>query len=166
MTPLVDKRTNIDRSMLSSVSKPFEAMHADIADSRFLAKSAVDTKCFLLIVDLFASKIYFFPMKNRSLLAKKLEVFYNEIQPKRTGKMCLQTDLGFSQNKIKQLNQKFYVDMVHTKIRGGKAAAAEQKIREFKKILLRSKHFEKMKKKKKKKIKTKKQKKKTEKKNK
>ena len=69
-------------------------------------------------------------------------------QPKRTGKMCLQTDLGFSQNKIKQLNQKFDVDMVHTKIRGGKAAAAEQKIREFKKVLLRSKHFEKMKKKK------------------
>ena len=65
--------------------------------------------------------------------------------------MCLQTDLGFSQNKIKQLNQKFYVDMVHTKIHSGKAAAAEQKIREFKKILLRSKHFEKMKKKKKKK---------------
>ena len=66
MTPFLDKRTNIDRSMLSSVSKPFEAMHADIADSRFLAKSAVDTKCFLLIVDLFASKIYFFPMKTEA----------------------------------------------------------------------------------------------------
>ena len=37
--------------------------------------------------------------------------------------------------------------MFHTKIRGGKAFAAEQKIREFKKILLRSKRFEKMKKK-------------------
>ena len=39
--------------------------------------------------------------------------------------------------------------MFHTKIRGGKAFAAEQKIREFKKILLRSKRFEKIKKKKK-----------------
>ena len=38
--------------------------------------------------------------------------------------------------------------MYHAKICGGKAFAAEQKIREFKKILLRSKRFEKMKKKK------------------
>ena len=57
------------------------------------------------------------------------------------------------QNKVKQLNEKFDVDMYHTKIRSGKAFAAEQKIREFKKILLRSKRFEKMKKKKKKEIK-------------
>ena len=40
--------------------------------------------------------------------------------------------------------------MYHTELRGGKAFTAEQKIREFKKILVRSKHFEKMKKKKKK----------------
>ena len=38
--------------------------------------------------------------------------------------------------------------MYHTKIHGGKTFAAEQKIREFKKILLRRKRFEKMKKKK------------------
>ena len=74
VTPFVDKRTNIDRSMLSSVSKPFEAMHADIVDSRFLAKSAVDMKCFLLIVDLFASKIYVFPMKNK-LTSQKIGSF-------------------------------------------------------------------------------------------
>ena len=82
MTPFVDKRTNIDRSTLYSFSKPFQAIHADIADLRFLPK----------LLDLFTSKIYVFPMKNRSLLAKKLEVFYNEIQPKRKGKMCLQTN--------------------------------------------------------------------------
>ena len=35
--------------------------------------------------------------------------------------------------------------MFHTKIRGGKAFPAEQKIREFEKILLRSKRFEKIK---------------------
>ena len=33
--------------------------------------------------------------------------------------------------------------MFHTKVWGGKTFAAEQKIREFKKILLRSKRFEK-----------------------
>ena len=43
-------------------------------------------------------------MKNRNLLPKKFEVFYNEIQPKSTGKMRLQTDLEFNQNRIKQKN--------------------------------------------------------------
>ena len=57
--------------------------------------------------------------------------------------MCLQADLEFKQNQIKKLNDKFNVDMFHTRVRGGKAFAAEQKIREFKKILLRSKRLEK-----------------------
>ena len=85
-------------------------------------------------------------MKNRSLLAKKLELFYIDIQPKRTGQMQLQTDIQFNQNKIKYLNKKLDVDMFHTQLRGGKAFAAEQKITEFKKILLRSKRIEKIKK--------------------
>ena len=38
----------------------------------FLAKFAVDPKYCLLLVDLFTSKIYVYPKKNRSLLAKKL----------------------------------------------------------------------------------------------
>ena len=60
--------------------------------------------------------------------------------------MRLQMDLEFNLNKIKQLNKKFDVDVFHTKVRGGKAFAAEQKTREFKKILLRSKRFERSKK--------------------
>ena len=60
--------------------------------------------------------------------------------------MRLQTDLEFNQNQIKKLNDEFNVEMFHTKVRGGKAFAAEQKIREFKKTLLRSKRFEKMRK--------------------
>ena len=77
-----------------------------------------------------------------------MELFYNDIQSKRTGEMNWQTDLEFNQNKIKQVIKKFDVGMYHTKIRGGKAFAAEQKIREFKKTLLRRKSFEKMKKRK------------------
>ena len=57
--------------------------------------------------------------------------------------MRLQVDLEFKQNQIKKLNDEFNVDMFHTRVRGGKAFAAEQKIREFKKILLRSKRLEK-----------------------
>ena len=83
-------------------------------------------------------------MKNRSLLAKKLNLFYNNIKQKRTGKMCMKTDLEFNQNQIKKLNKDFNVEMFHTKLRGGKAFAAEQKVREFKKILLRNKRFEKL----------------------
>ena len=96
VTPFVNKRSNIDHSTLYSISKPFELLHADIADiCRCLAKSAVDPKYCLLIVDLFSSKIYVYPMKNRSLLAKKLKLFYEDIKQKRTGRMRLQTDLEF-----------------------------------------------------------------------
>ena len=79
-TPFVDKKTNIDHSTLYNFHKPFEMLHADIADIRLLAKSAVDPKYCLLLVDLFTSKIYVYSMKNRSLLAKKLGLFYNDIQ--------------------------------------------------------------------------------------
>ena len=57
--------------------------------------------------------------------------------------MRLQTDLEFKQNEIKKLNEQYNVEMFHSKVRGGKAFAAEQKIREFKKLLLKSKRFEK-----------------------
>ena len=57
--------------------------------------------------------------------------------------MRLQTDLEFKQNQIKKLNNEFNIEMFHIKVRGWKAFAAEQKIREFKNILLRSKRFEK-----------------------
>ena len=88
----MSKKSNIDQSTLYSISKPFELLHADIADLRFLAKSAVDPKYCLLVVDLFTSKLFVYPIKNRSLLAKKLEIFYNDIKSKRSRKMSLQTD--------------------------------------------------------------------------
>ena len=143
VTPFFTQKNDVDHSTLYSISKPFDLVHGDIADTRFLAKSAVDPKYCLLLVDLFTSKIYVFTMKNRSLLSKKLKLFYEEIQKKRTGKMRLQTDLEFKQNEIKKLNDQYNVEMFHSKVRGGKAFAAEQKIREFKKLLLKSKRFEK-----------------------
>ena len=82
VTPFVNERTNIDRSTLYSISKPFELLRADIADLRFFEKFAVDPKYCLLIVSLFSSKIYVYPMKNRSLLARKLNLFYNNIKNK------------------------------------------------------------------------------------
>ena len=134
VTPFVNEKSNVDHLTLYSIGKPFELLHSDITDTRFLAKSAVDSKYCLLLVDLFTSKIYVYPMKNRSLLAKKLKVFYEDINQKRARRMRLQTDLEFKQNQIKKLNDEFNVDMFHTKVKGGKAFAAEQKIREFKKF--------------------------------
>ena len=65
-------------------------------------------------------------------LARKLELFYREIEPKRDQKqetMRLQANLEFLQNEIKKLNQKYNVDMFSTTLCGGKAFAAEHKIR-------------------------------------
>ena len=45
--------------------------------------------------------------------------------------MCLQTDLEFNQYQIRKLNNDFNVEMFHTKVCGGKAFVAEQKIRVF-----------------------------------
>ena len=55
--------------------------------------------------------------------------------------MKIQTDLGLRQTEIQNLNQKYNALMFHTKIRGGKAFAAKQKIREFQKILRKSKRM-------------------------
>ena len=144
ITPFVEQKRNVDRSTLYSFKAPFELFHADIADIRFLAKSAVDPHYCLVLIDLFTNKIYTYPMKKRLYLANKLEKFYEDIYGKRENKVLrIQTDLEFKQNKIKKLNEKFNVTMFSSKIRSGKAFAAERAIRDFKKILLRSKRLNK-----------------------
>ena len=57
--------------------------------------------------------------------------------------MRLQTDLEFLQNQIKKLNEKYNVHVFSTKLRCRKAFAAEQKIREFKTLLFKSKRLHK-----------------------
>ena len=149
-TPYILQRKNIDRSTLYTVNGPLQFFHADIAFLKFLAKSAVDPKYALLCVDLFTSKIYVYTMRKRSNLVNKLETFYKEIESKRSKneKMRLQTDQEFQQNEIKKLNLKYNVEMFSTRIRGGKAFAAEQKIRELKKIIFKTKNTYKLSKKK------------------
>ena len=78
-------------------------------------------------------------MKYKSLLARKVELFYNDIKDKRTGRMRLQTDKEFTQNKIKKLNKEFDVEMYQTNHCVGKAFQQNQKLENFKKNLLRSK---------------------------
>ena len=68
-----------------------------------------------------------------------MQTFYEKVEHKRKERMRVQTDLEFQQNEIKNLNKKYNVEMFSTRVRGGEAFAAEQKIREFKKLLLKIK---------------------------
>ena len=104
----IELKKDIDRSStLYIIKAPFELFHADIANIKFLSKSAIDPHYCLLCVDLFSAKIYTYPMKKRSLLAKKMEQFYEEIETKRDSKeqMRIETDLEFRQRDIQKLNK-------------------------------------------------------------
>ena len=72
-----------------------------------------------------------------------METFYTEFQDKRKGlKTRLQTDPEFKQNEIFELNKKYNVEMFSTAIGGGKAFAAEKKLRKLKKRIFRLKALE------------------------
>ena len=73
-------------------------------------------------------------MRSRKQIKQKLEKFYEEVKDKRKGKrMKLQVDQEFQQLRTKDLNREHNVEMSSTSLRGRKAFAAEQKIRELKK---------------------------------
>ena len=113
-TPFVEQKKDIDRSSsLYTVNAPLQFFHADVADLKFFAKSAVDPKYALVSVDLFSSKVYICPMRKKSSLWQKLEIFYKEIDSKRNKNenIRLQTDLESQQNEIKKLNTKYNVEM-------------------------------------------------------
>ena len=63
-----------------------------------------------------------------------MNFFYEEIEPKHNmnEQMRLQTDLEFQQREIMKLNKKYNVLMLSTKIRGGKAFAAEKNLENLK----------------------------------
>ena len=72
-------------------------------------------------------------MCSRKQIFKKLEQFYVDVQNKKKHRNTrLQVENEFQQVKIKDLNDRFNVTMFTTSLRGGKAFAAEQKIRELK----------------------------------
>ena len=72
-------------------------------------------------------------MKSRIQILQKLKLFYDDVRNKRKEKrMRIQVDNEFHQVKIKDLNDENNVKIFTTAVRGGKAFAAEQKIRELK----------------------------------
>ena len=72
-------------------------------------------------------------MKSRKQILQKLRIFYDDVRNKRKCKrMGLQVDNEFQQVKIKYLGDINNVEMFTSAVRGKKAFAAEQKIRELK----------------------------------
>ena len=72
-------------------------------------------------------------------------ILYKEVEGKRKGqKRRPQTDPEYKQSKIFDLNKIFNVHMFSTAVRGGKAFAVGQKLRELKKRIFRLKAMEKM----------------------
>ena len=134
-TDYVEKR-EINHSTLYRFDAPFRLFHVDVGNLEFLGKNAAFSQYVLVLVDLFSSKVYTYPMKSRKQIRQKLEQFYEEVANKKKGKkMKLQVEQEFQQVRIKDLNELNNVEMFSTSLTGGKAFAAEQKIRERKTII-------------------------------
>ena len=57
----------------SIVDSPFQLFHADIGNLEFLEKNVTFPQYFLVLVDLFSSKIPTFPMRSRKQIRQRLE---------------------------------------------------------------------------------------------
>lgn len=144
-------QTVFNNETLFHVTTPMSNFHGDVADLTFINPSASEPRYALVMVDLFSSFVFFYPMKNKYLLKDKLELFYQEISKYKKYKeidipVRIQTDQEFRQNEIDQLNEKNNVIMFNTNINRGHAFAAEQKIKILKgkfTSLLKNKKFDK-----------------------
>lgn len=124
----VEKR-EIDRSTLYSFDGPFHLVHAGVGNLEFLGKGAATPRYVLLVVDLYSSNVYVYPMRSRNQILQKLNQFYDEIKDKRNKKktMCLEVDNEFQQAKIKDLNNHYNVEMFTATVRGAKSICSETK---------------------------------------
>ena len=134
----VEKRET-ESSTWNRFDEPFQLLHADVGNLEFLGKNAEIPQYALMVVDLYSSKVYVYPMRSRKQILQKMKLFYDEVRSKRKNKrMRLQVDTEFQQVKIKDLKDEKNVEMFTSSVRGGKAFAAEQKIRELKTRIAKS----------------------------
>ena len=77
----VEKR-EIDRSTLYSFNCLFQLHHTDIVNVELLGKSATTPNYALLIVDIYSSKVYVYPMRSRKQLLQRLKKFYDVYKTK------------------------------------------------------------------------------------
>ena len=77
-------------------------------------------------------------MRSRKQILQEMKLFCNKVKIKRKNKrMRLQVDNEFLQVKVKDFINENNVEMFTSSVRGGKAFAAEQKIRQFKTRILK-----------------------------
>ena len=115
-----------------SFDGPFQLLHADIGNLEFLGMNVTFPQYVLLVVDIYSSKVYVYPMRSTKQILQKMKLFFNQVKGKRKGKrMRLQVENEFQQVRTKDLSNENNAEMF-TSVRGGKAFAAEQKIRELK----------------------------------
>ena len=136
-TDYVEKR-EIDRSTLHSFNGPFQLLHADVGNLEFFCKNATIPQYVLEVVDLYLLKVCVYPMRSRKQILQKMKLFCSKVKIKRKNKrMRLQVDNEFLQVKVKDFINENNVEMFTSSVRGGKAFAAEQKIRQFKTRILK-----------------------------
>ena len=73
------RRKNDQQTTSYSMNGPFQRIHADLADINYLKPNATEPKYILVIVDLFSSKVYLYPLKNKGKLINGMQYFYSEI---------------------------------------------------------------------------------------
>lgn len=71
-------------------------------------------KILFFIVSLSTCKIYTYLVENRSLLKKKMELFYDNLKPERNNEetLTIQTDREFNQNEIKKSKWKIWCQYI------------------------------------------------------
>ena len=90
----------IDRWTLCSFDGPLQLIHADVGNLEFLGKNATIPRYVLLVVDLYSSKVYVYPMRSRKQILQKMKLFYDEVKNNnKTKTMRLQVDNEFQQSK-------------------------------------------------------------------
>ena len=82
----IEKR-EIDRFTLYSLDGPFQLTHADVGNLQFLEKNATASRYVLLVVELYSSKVYVYPICSRKQILQKMGQLYNEIKHKRKKKI-------------------------------------------------------------------------------
>ena len=89
----VGKR-DIDTSTLYCFDGPFQLIHADVGNVEFLGKNATIPRYVQVVVSLYSSKVYIYPMRSRKQISQKMRLFYDEVRSKRKNKrMKLQVDI-------------------------------------------------------------------------
>ena len=91
------ERREIDRSTLYSFNGPFQLIHGDIGNLKILRKNATVPRYVLVVVDLYSSKVYAYPMLSNKQVLQKMKSIYDKIKNKRKKKKTirLQVDNEF-----------------------------------------------------------------------